>query len=94
MAMVSLNSNVGLGVIVAAIGGVWGIYMFLSPIFNTVNSNEILIQSQKSYIDRVDTVHTERMERMEKMQDTYQEHIMSISSDISEIKATIKAANR
>lgn len=83
MASINTNSTVGMGLIIAIICGIWGLYTFVSPTFAKVGTNNIMLNS-----------HKERIERIEKSQDTYHEHIISISNDISEIKGAIKSTNK
>lgn len=77
--MITLNTTFSLAVLVALIGGVFGLYSFVSPTFAMVSTNNFELKSQEK-----------RILRLEKAQEKYHEHILEISSKLSEIKGELK----
>ena len=94
MAKISTNSSVGMGIIIAAIGGAFGLYSFVQPTFAKVSANAMLLDSQRERMERMDTTQRERLDRLEKSQDVYHEHIIKISEDLSEIRGERKIGRR
>ena len=89
MAKITTKSTVGMGVVIAAIGGVFGLYAFVQPSFAKVSENYLTIQSERERVDMVFKSQDDRMERLEKAQDMYLEYHIKISNDLSKIKGAL-----
>jgi hypothetical protein len=80
---INLSSGLAFGFVVPLIAGAWGIYMFVSPKFNMISTNQLQIKSNKENVEKVDN-------KIEKAKEKYNEHMIIITGALSDIKAQLK----